>query len=190
MIERREVYAQDVSVQLCKPYKFGEFIDFSNCDIIGDLELDGKRLCGCDFSGSRFLGTLKIVKTVFCGLSWFKGATFCKNADFSHTRFSNDARFDGARFQQIAGFCGVEFQCVAVLDNARFDNDANFSSAIFNGNLSAASADFDLPADFSGSILMGGLWSVDSPIEKYTGLDQVNIHGRVEFSSILQPRQS
>ena len=185
MIERREVYAQDVSVQLCRPYKFGEFIDFSNCDIIGDLELDGKRLCGCDFSGSRFLGTLKIVKTIFRGLSWFKGATFRKNVNFSHTRFTNDARFDGTRFRQIADFYSVEFHGVAVLDAARFEVGANFSNTIFNANLSATGTDFNRPADFSGSILMGGLWSVDSPIDKYTGLDPVNIHGRVEFGSIL-----
>lgn len=190
MIERREVFAQDVGEQLRKPYKFGEFLDFSNCDVVGDLQLDGKRLCGCDFSGSRFLGTLKIVNTVFRGLSWFNEAIFCKNAYFSNTRFSNDARFDGARFRQDAGFGGVEFQGVAVLDNASFDTAADFSSAIFNGNLSAAGAEFDTPADFSGSILMGGLWSVDSHIENYSGLDQANIYGRVEFGSILQSRQS
>jgi uncharacterized protein YjbI with pentapeptide repeats len=178
LTKRRNISAREVCTQLRKSYQFGEYADFSNCNISGDLNLQDGTIFGCDFSGTHFLDQVRFHKTLFRGLSWFKNTTFDAAIEFSKVCFANDARFDATTFYHSANFEDTEFRGVAVIDTANFHNIARFNNTIFNSNLSAEGCRFDKAADFTGSILMGGLWCSDSMMNNSINLDPTRIYGR------------
>ena len=181
MNKRRNIKAHEVSSQLRKPYRFGEYADFSNCIISGELSLVGGIICGCDFSGAHFKDPVRFHQTVFRGLSWFKNTTFDAAIEFSGVCFANDARFDTTRFYHKANFRNTEFRGVAVIDTAEFHDCADFNNTIFNSNLSAEECRFHKFTDFAGSVLIGGLWCSNTVLNSISNLDPANIYGRTEF---------
>ena len=182
LTKRRQIDAREVCTQLRKPYQFGEYADFSNCDISGDLDLEGGTIFGCDFSGVHFFNQIRFHQTVFRGLSWFKTTTYDAAIEFSNVCFTNDARFDAAKFHRNVSFKNTEFRGVAVIDTAEFHDIACFNNTIFNSNLSAEECSFRKSADFADSMLMGGLWCSNKVANELNNLDPTNIYGRAEFN--------
>ena len=178
MTEPRELTVAEILQRLNEPPAFGRFADLSQRVVKDTLDLSGRNLSGCDFSGTVFENDVRFDRTVFRGLSWFRGAEFRAAASYQQACFFNDARFDDARFQGATVFEGADFRGIATYDRCRAAAGIDFTGILANGNFSIADADLNRPAGFAKATMMGGFWSLNTQPERLAQLEESTIYGR------------
>ena len=179
MTERVEISADEVTQQLTTSPAFGFFVDLSNKNVVGNLDLSRRTLCGFDLTNTRFSDAVVMEDCIFKGISWFRSAEFAGPARFCRSCFFNDARFDGSRFSKGADFAGSEFRGIATFDHCSAMPMLNFDRILANGNFSIFGADLADGLSLTGAKLMGGLWSDEkvSPPEIEDG--KCEVYGRL-----------
>lgn len=176
----RDIDASSVCELLLQPYVFGEYVDLQNHRIHGPLKLKDSQICGVDFTGSVFSGSVEFSGSVFEGLSWFKQVEICDTANFSHTRFSSDARFDGALLVKGGDFSSATFWGVGCFDGVEAKRAVLMNNVAAYGNLSLANSQFLHQVHMMNALLMGGLWMPESDPSVLHGMDTCDVFGRVE----------
>ena len=157
--------------EILKTIEAGLPVDYSNCTIVGDLDISGLKLPivhveriwvdeynrAGEYNRSLIedskviASAINVRNSVIMGSIDFKKATLQKEVDLSGTKILGHADFSDAQFNQSADFSRSQFNQLTDFGGSNFNQFAYFGGSQFNQLTDFGSSQFNQSADFSSS---------------------------------------
>ncbi len=178
---RRKVTAKEVLAAI-NVATSEESVDFSHCEVIGDLHIDGSGLPRTSLEDTPDNGllywtiepTLRFKDTVFRGSVNLSRAVFRRTAYFDRARFLGNTSFQKASFQQWIAFTNIVYE-----------GDANFVGTEFHGVAAFSSNEFRAKASYGWAIFHELTDFGEAQFRGKTDFTETTFHQRISFAKAL-----
>jgi hypothetical protein len=200
-----QVQAEEV---LAKIEELNLPVEFENCIILGDLNLNSKVVYKpLHFNNSIFLGSIYSNSTNFKYPVYFEESDFSSNVyfiasnfnstvdfalanfnshtDFSMTKFSGNTDFSGSNFCSPVVFKGSKFNGETLFMLSIFNNDSDFRSSLFSGFADFRLSHFKSSADFYGSKFEKKAFFYDAEFNGSTSFSNGEFNDDANFEEVV-----